>query len=418
MSERARLPLGALLAGHTLSRTGNVVTLFAVPFAVLGTGGGPIDVGVAAAAASAPVLIGGPLGGALVDRVGYVRSAALADVVSGATLLLIPILSLFGLLPFPMLLVLVFLSGLLDVPGETARQTMLPSLSAGAGMPLERSVGFLDTTTRLSTLLGAPLAGVLVATVGAFPALFVTAAAFGASALITATLVRLPPGAADSGGESRGYWRDLREGMRFVVRDPLLRGLVALVFVTNTLDAARGGTLMPLYATRELDGAASLGLISGVFGAAALTGSLAFGFFAHRLPRRVPFAICFTVAGCFAFAPALGWGTAGLVATAVVCGLAAGALNPIIGAVELDRVPRPMRARVLGMITAGAWAGIPLGGLLGGLSVDLVGLRSTFGIIAIVYVSVTVVPFFGGAWRLMERDRPISGENAPDPDPN
>lgn len=398
-----RRPLIALLGSHVLSRTGNVVTVFAVPFAVLDTGGGPVEVGIAAAASTAPVLIGGPFGGALVDRLGYVRSSVLSDVVSGVTLALIPLLASVQALPFAALLLIVFVSGLLDVPGETARRVLLPRLSQQAGIPLERSVGFLDATTRLSTMLGAPLAGVLISVLGAYPALLVTAAAFAASALLTAAAVRAPSSPERDQHQAGNYWSDLREGLRFAVRDPLVRCIVAVLVVTNTLDAARSSTLLPLYAEQRLDGAASLGLISGVFGAAALTGSVAFGFVAHRLPRRIPLGICFTIAATYNFAPALGLGTTALVIAAAICGLAAGALNPILGAVLLDRIPAALQARVLGLLSAGTWAGMPLGGLVGGLAGEALGLPLTFAILGVVYVAAASTPLFGGPWRRMER---------------
>lgn len=400
-----RRPLVALLVSHALSRTGNVVTLFAVPFAVLGSGGGPVEIGIAAAAATAPVLIGGPLGGVLVDRVGLVRSSVISDLMSGATLALIPLLSALDVLPFPALLTIVFVSGLLDVPGETARRVLLPRLSTRAGIPLERSVGFLDGTTRLSSMLGAPLAGVLVATVGPLPALLVTATAFGVSAGLTAASVHSPAPSTGVDAHPGGYWSDLREGFRFVRRDPLLRCIIALVLVTNTLDAARSSTLLPLYADSRLGGPAALGVVVGSFGAAALVGTIGFGFIAHRLPRRIPFALCFTVAATYGLAPALGSGTGGLVVAAVVCAFAAGALNPILGAVFLDRIPAGLQARVLGLVSAGTWAGMPLGGLLGGLSADTIGLRGSFAAATVIYLAVTLSPFLGGPWKAMERDR-------------
>ncbi len=164
--EAARRSIAALLAGHVLSRTGNIVGVFALPFIVLERGGGPVEVGVAAFTATAPILIGGPLGGALVDRLGALRSSAAADAVSAVTTALIPLLAATIGLPLPALLALVFVGGLLDAPGETARQVVLPQLATAAGIRLERAVGFLDATTRLSTLLGGPLAGVLVAALG------------------------------------------------------------------------------------------------------------------------------------------------------------------------------------------------------------------------------------------------------------
>ena len=402
---RTATPLRALLVSHTLSRTGNVVTIFVVPFAVLSTGGGAVHVGLAAAATTAPVVIGGPLGGALVDRLGHVRSSVLSDLISGATLVLIPFLAGADLLPFAALLALVFLGGLLDTPGETARRVLLPPLSEQARIPIERSIGFLDGTTRLSTLLGAPLAGILVASLGPYPALYLTAAAFAASALLTAVAVRVPATALPEPGH-QSYWRDLRDGFRFVIHDPLLIRIIGLVLITNALDAARSGTLLPLYAVEELDGPASLGVILGAFGAAALVGTVVFGYIAHRLPRRVPFALCFTIAGSYALAPALGFQGAGMIVAAVFCGVAAGAINPIIGAAQFERVPASLRARVLGLVTAGAWAGMPLGGLLGGLGAEFLGVRTAFAVIAAIYIAVTLTPLLGGAWRLMERSNP------------
>lgn len=311
---------------HTISRTGNVVTLFAIPFLVLETGGGPFQVGIAAAAATAPVVLGAPLGGVLVDRIGYLRSSVISDIVSGVTIALIPILAALTGLPFPALIVLVFLSGLLDTPGETARRVLLPDLSTQARIPLERSVGFLDGATRAATLIGAPLAALLVATLGAFPALLATATAFTVSALISGTLIR-PPAAPtgpatgpDTPATSPGsYWADLRDGLRFVRKDPLLRPLIILVLITNTLDAARSGTLLPLYASQQLNGPASLGIIAGAFGGAALTGSIIFGFLAHKLPRRAPFIICYTLVACSSLGPALGLST-----PSVMCGTSYG----------------------------------------------------------------------------------------------
>lgn len=408
---RAATPLRALLVSHTLPRTGNVVTIFAIPFAVLTTGGGPVQVGIAAAATTAPVAIGGPLGGALIDRLGHVRSSVLSDLISGATLALIPLLAGANLLPFGVLLALVFLGGLLDTPGETARRVLLPPLSDQARVPIERSIGFLDGTTRLSTLLGAPLAGILVASLGPYPALYLTAGAFAASALLTATAVRSPSSTLPQQNQ-QSYWRDLRDGFRFVVHDPLLIRIIGLVLITNTLDAARSGTLLPLYAVEHLDGPTSLGIIVGTFGAAALVGTVVFGYITHRLPRRVPFAMCFTIAGSYALAPAFGFHLPGMVGAAVLCGLAAGAINPIIGAAQFERVPVNLRARVLGLVTAGAWAGMPLGGLLGGLGGELLGVRTTFAVIAIIYLTVTLTPLLGGAWRLMERSRPSEPTSA------
>lgn len=409
---RAIGALTALLSAHAVSQTGNVITAFAVPFYVLGLGGSGVEVGVAAFFATAPVVVGGALGGVVVDRVGHRRAAIVADLVSGAAVLAMPVLALTLGLPFWALLLLVFAGGLLDTPGQTARRVMLPRLTDRAGVRLEQSVGLLDGSERFAKLIGASAAGLLVATVGPISALFVTAATFALSAGLTGAFVPATPSATAPRGDGdddstrASYWSDLADGFRFVMRDRLMRLIVGLVLFTNLLDAARGSSLLPLYANDRLGGAASLGLLVAVMGGCALIGNVGFGFVAHRMPRRVTLAICFTLAGgppSTAFA--LGAPLPVLVAATAIAGLAAGSINPILGAVQLERVPEHLRGRVFGLINAGAWAGVPFGALLGGVAADTVGLAVAFGVIAVAYTLATLTPLLGGSWRQMERGR-------------
>jgi MFS family permease len=90
-----------------------------------------------------------------------------------------------------------------------------------------------------------------------------------------------------------------------------------------------------------------------------------------------------------------------------VAGLAAGPLNPVIGAVEYERVPPRLRGRVFGAITAGAWAAIPLGTILGGIAVETLGVQTTLLVIGLAYVAVTGYGFFNAAFREMDPARPV-----------
>ncbi|KQO10420.1 MFS transporter [Agreia sp. Leaf244] len=429
--------LSALLAAHAISQTGNVITAFAIPFYVLGLGGTGVEVGVAAFFSTIPVVVGGALGGVVVDQVGPRRAAIVADIISGATVLSIPVLALTVGLPFWALLLLVFAGGLLDTPGQTARRVTLPRLTERAGIRLERSVGLLDGSERLARMIGATVAGLLVALMGPIAALFVNAATFAVSALLTWLFVAAVPAAAraaagaaaaaaaaasadaESPEEPSGYWRDLAAGLRFVIHDPLMRLIVGLVLITNLMDAARGSTLLPLYANDRLGGAAALGVLVAVMGGCALLGNIAFGFVAHRVGRRVTLAVCFAIAGGPSSAAfALGAPLPVLIGVTALAGLAAGSLNPILGTVELERVPEHMRGRVFGLVNAGAWAGVPFGALLGGIAADTIGLSWAFGIIAVVYTVVTLSPLLGGPWRQMERQPAASEVSSSAPHPN
>jgi len=84
-----------------------------------------------------------------------------------------------------------------------------------------------------------------------------------------------------------------------------------------------------------------------------------------------------------------------------VAGFAAGALNPIIGLVKLERIPAGLRARVFGVVGAGAWAAMPLGSLSAGYAADRFGPSRTLVGFGVAYLLVALVPLTGGPWRQM-----------------
>ncbi|MFJ6194492.1 MFS transporter [Micromonospora sp. NPDC092111] len=402
---RRRAPLVGLLVGHTVSLTGNMLTLIALPLYVLAETGSPTATGLTGAVATAPVVLGGALGGVLVDRIGFRRASVLADLVSCLTVAAVPLLDATVGLPFWALLGLVFASGLLDTPGQTARNALLPEAATAAGVPLERAVGWYEATERGARLIGAPVAGLLVTALGALPVLAVDAATFAVSALAVAVLVPRslrPTEPADAG--SGGYWRDFAAGVRFLTREPLLRAVVLLVLVTNFFDATKSNVLLPVVADRDLGGATAFGLLVGAMGGGALAGSLVFSAVGHRLPRRATFVSAFALASgppfwVLAAAPPLPW----TVAVFALAGFAAGAINPLIGAVKLERVPAHLRARVYGVVGAGSWAAIPIGALTAGLAVDRFGTTATLLTVGTAYLLVVLTPLLGGPWRTMRR---------------
>jgi len=86
-----------------------------------------------------------------------------------------------------------------------------------------------------------------------------------------------------------------------------------------------------------------------------------------------------------------------------VGGLSNGAINPILAAVCFERIPPALLARVMGVVKASAWVGIPFGPLLGGLLIEGVGLRPALLIAAAVFFVATLPPFVLGVFRQMNR---------------
>lgn len=391
---RRRTPLNALFAAQLFSLSGNAIALIAIPIIALTETGSPLAAGVAGVFATVPLVIGGALGGVLVDRFGYRTSSIVADVASGVTVLAIPLLAATVGLHFGVLLALVFLGGLLDAPGDTAKTVLMPDLAELARVPLARAAGAQSTVQRTATMIGAGIAGALVALAGPMPALLVDAAGFAVSALLVVCFVPRRAAASVPEGDAP-VQGGFVAGIRFIAASPLLRSVVLLVTLTNAIDAAGMTVLKPVYATQVLGDPAVLGFMVGCFAAGALTGSALFAAAGHRYSGRVVFALCFVLAGTPPYlAMAFGAPVPVLLPILVFSGLAAGALNPMMATAMYGLVPDGVRARVFGAMTAGVAASMPLGALLGGLSVERFGLAPTLLGCAIVYLVLGSSPLY------------------------
>jgi MFS family permease len=398
---RSRGPLYALFVADGVSLAGNAASRVAIPWFVLETTGSAAITGLAAFFTFLPTVLAAFFGGALVDRLGSRATSVAADLASAGAVALIPALHLTTGIETWQLIALVFLGALLDAPGTTGRAALLPDLAERAGMRLERATGIAGSIHRGSVLLGAPLAGVLIGVIGATSVLWLDAASFLVSAGLVATVVPRPARPPSVAAESR-YLSHLLEGVRFIRRDRLLRAVVGTVLLTNFLDAPMV-VLYPVFAREAFGSAEALGLMLGTFGGFALLGAAAFGVAGHVLPRRWTYVISFFVVG-FVYLGLTSLPTLPLtLALIALAGLAAGPINPILDTVMYERVPAELRGRVLGAVTAGAWAAIPAGTLLGGVVIGWIGVGSTLLAIGICYVLVTGSGFFNPAFREMDR---------------
>jgi MFS family permease len=195
----------------------------------------------------------------------------------------------------------------------------------------------------------------------------------------------------------------MREGLRFIRRDPLIFAIVASVMVTNFLDAPLFAVVMPVYVTEAYGSAINLGLVVGAFGAGATLGTILFGAIGHRLPRRLTFALSFITVGLQFFLLASLPPLALLLLAFFILGLAAGPLNPIIMTVVQERVPDNMRGRVFGTMTAGAYLAVPVGMLLAGYLVQWTSVRTTLLLQAGCYLLITLSLLVNPALREMNK---------------
>ncbi|MDQ6661822.1 MAG: MFS transporter, partial [Chloroflexota bacterium] len=350
--------------------------------------------------------------GLLVDRLGYKRTSVIGDIASGVSTALIPLLYHTIGLPFWQLLVLVFLGGLLKAPGETARSSLLPDLGRDATMRMERVNAIGDGLSRVSGLLGAPLAVVLIVLIGASNLLWLDAASFLISALLIGLVVSpTPPTASmkEGTGESPGA---LRDGIHFILHNRLLLALIMTTTITNLLDNALFSVALPVYARQIWGSVLPIGILSATFGGCAFLSTLLFGAFGHRLPRRMTFSLCFIAIGVRFWALAFQLPFPLLIAIYVLNGLAVGPINPIASTVEQEVIPGDMRARVFGAAAAGSLAGIPIGGLVGGYLIAWIGLLPALFAMGACYLLVTSSLLINPALKDMKRQPAVIGQQS------
>ncbi|MBK8026556.1 MAG: MFS transporter [Chloroflexi bacterium] len=410
---RNRRPLLTLYAATLISVTGDAMAAIAVPWFVLMTTGSAIQTGIAAFFSITPIVIGMLFGGTLVDRTGFKRASIAADLASGTTILLIPLLHFSVGLPFPVLLGLVFLTNLLDAPGAAARRSMLPELAKEAGIPMEKATAYSESVRRATTMIGAPVAGLLVTALGAPVVLLIDAATFFVSAaaitlLIPVTLV-VKQKRADASRTS--FALDFAEGFRFVRRDNLIVQIFVILMITNMIHTASFAVSLPVWAETVYGaehGATTLGFLIGVLSAASLVGALLYSLVATRLPRRSLLAFGFAAAGLMQLAVAAVPPVWVLALFAILSGIAVSPLNPLFNTFLYERIPVELRARVFGVLSAGEMVTMPAGALAAGFLMEGLGPQRAFVLYGVVYLAAALVFRFSPAMRELEGPTPAA----------
>ncbi|MGH9187309.1 MAG: MFS transporter [Acidimicrobiales bacterium] len=402
----ASRPLTWLLVAQAISLTGSRVSFIAVPWLVLETTGSAAQTGLVAFAEMLPYVLACALGGPIIDQRGPRRMSIHADAASVVVVSVVPLLYRVDLLPLGALLAVIAVAGALRGFGDTAKRAIFPLAVEVSDVDMTRATGLHDGVDRLTYLLGGALGGALIAWLGPANVLLFDAASFSLAALVVTAKVRVAL-AAQAVDEREPYGAALRAGFRYVRQDRLLLAIVLAVLATNLLDQAYFGVFVPVWVHEVLDSPRALGLVFGAFGLGAVLGNLVFTALAPRLPRFATFSICFFLAGApHILVMSMTDSVVVVAITVLASGLLGAAINPTLAAVIYERIPRHLQARVLGLLRAVGWAGIPLGGLLGGLLVEGLGLRAALGLVGSLYLLVTVVPFVMPAWREIDARQP------------
>jgi hypothetical protein len=352
--------LRALIAAQTVSRLGSQMTFLALPWFVLETTGSAARMGVVLAVELAPVGLFGIPSGTLVSRLGARRTLLASDAARVPLMCSVPLLHAAGLLSFPLLLVLVFALGCFLAPYMSASQVVIPELIGEDAHLVAKANAALEGIQRATSLLGPPVAGILIGLTGATSVLYIDAATYLFAFVMVGLFVPARPRLAateESGG--------VLAGVRFLFHDRLLRMVVPTSLVLNMFGQMLTASLLVL-ARDDFGSSRIAGVFLASFGAGAVVGSIA----AIRLVTRLEPVRLAAGALLLLTAPLPLLGLT-LPAAAVVAVLfASAAFGPIVNApllsVIITRSPEALRPKVMSALLTFALLAGPVGLLLVG----------------------------------------------------
>jgi MFS family permease len=265
-------PFIRVWSAATISIFGSLVTRMALPLAaILVLDAGAIEVAVLRSMELVATLVFGLVAGAWVDRLRRRPVLIWADLGRAALLGSIPVAFALDALSFWHLLLVTLLASILTTFFDSADNAYLPTIVERE--QLVDANGALAASGSAAEFMAFGISGFLVQLLTAPFAIALDAVSFVVSALLLGSIRRdeaPPPPAADR----EPVLAEIRDGLRLVRHDPVLRAFVAAQMSLAALWGIFGATWF-LFVLEELDlGPAILGVIAGVGGASSFIGAI------------------------------------------------------------------------------------------------------------------------------------------------
>jgi MFS family permease len=365
-----------LWGGETVSHFGTAVSAIALPLVAVTTlAVTPLQMGLLTSAETAAFLLVGLPAGAWLDRMRRRPVMLAADLARAALLASIPLAWWAGLLTLGQLLVVALLTGLATVFFDVAYQSYLPSL-VGRELLMEGN-SKLESTRALSQVTGPAVGGGLVQVLGATVAVLVDAVSYLVSALSLAA-VRTPEPDPEP-AEHQRLRSQIAEGLRYVLGHPLLRPITGCTGTANFFHGIQAAVVV-LFLARVLGlSAGTIGLIFTAGGVGGLLGAITSAWCARRFGQARVIWLVMLVTSPFGLLVPLGQADWRLVLI-VLGDLATGYGVVVYNVAQVSFRQAICPNRLLGRMNASirflVWGTLPLGGLVGGVLAQWLGVRA------------------------------------------
>jgi MFS family permease len=372
------------IAGQSISLIGTWMQMAAQAWLVLTLTGSSTDLGLVVALQTLPVLLLGPYGGVIADRVDKRRLMVLLQGAMGVQAAILAALTLSGSVRLWQIGVLALGLGLNNAFENPARQSFM--LEMVGPESLRNAVSLNSVLVNVARTIGPAVAGIMIATVGEGWCFAFNAASFIA---VIASLVSLDKSAIHPSPPSGHEPGQLREGLSYVRNRPELLAPLLMMAAVGAL-AYEFQVSLPVMASRGLGvGATGYGFMTASMGLGAVAGGL---FVAAKGRTGLPMLVASSgafglVLALAAFAPNLGLE---MVALALAGAASIAFMSCGNSTLQLAAAPS-MRGRVMALWFVAFQGSTPIGGPIVGWVMAAAGARAGLGIGAVTCVLVAML---------------------------
>ena len=362
-------------------------------------GGDARDLGLVFAVRTIPQLIAGLFAGVIADWYDRRMILLVAKTGSATANFALAFLILSGQIELWHIYVQAFAKGAFNALDQPARQSLIPSIVPGRH--LTNAVALNSASMNTMRIIGASLAGLMVAFVG-FGLTFLAAAIIFLGAVYFTYRLNVPTHVRHGTRSIGNAFISFREGIKYGWATPSIRWVIILALVYFMFGMSYMQVFAPLFAKDVLDiGERGFGFMMSVTGLGGVIGALTLATLNPRKHRGYAIMGVMATFGTMLILFTLTTYTGFVVLSfgmVMLIGMFQTPFNSITNSLLLDTAPAEMRGRVMALVSMDRSV-ITVGATLAGFTAHALGVQTAQLIFASVviagaFVALTAVPAF------------------------
>lgn len=363
-------------SGFTISSVGDSLTRVALTWLVFEETKSAQALGILTIAYTAPILIGGLIAGPLLDRFSPRRVMLTDNLIRGLVFSLIPVLHILNRLELWHIYLFAAIYGFLMMISLAGGPTLLPSIVKQEQLDTANAMEMLSYT--VSGVIGPPLAGLLIAWLGATNVVIFDALSYFifVFALLFVTVREPEPSPYQQTNASYG----IMDAVRLMTGNKVILS-TTLMFMAANIGLGAMTVFLPLVSNQIAENSSQVfGVLLGVMAmgeviSAWLAGSLSLNI---TLGKRIALAQIFSGASLtFLLLGSIFWSVAiGL----FLLGFFSAPLTIWAQTLRMQVIPPDLRGRTFALLRTLMQGATPLGGALAGFLLPVMGIQMIIGL--------------------------------------